>query len=197
MTPDQTSPAAPPWSARETELLAVTLELLKEHGYDGLSIDAVAARAHASKATVYRRWPSKAELVLAAFTQSVQQEFGAPNTGTLRGDLLRLGTLMCEQADQHTGTLAAVRTELSGNPALAKALQQEFVDQRKAAMHQVLHQAVDRGEIVAGVISDEVWDVLPGYLVSRYMIPGRPVTEKTVEALVDEVMLPSLTRRTQ
>ena len=80
-----------PWSPREAELLAVTLQLLQEHGYDGLTVDAVASAARASKATVYRRWPSKAELVLAAFTEGVRQVAVPPNTGTLRGDLLQLG----------------------------------------------------------------------------------------------------------
>ena len=80
-----------PWSPRETELLAVTLQLLQEHGYDRLTVDAVAAAARASKATVYRRWPSKAELVLAAFIEGVRQIAVHPQTGTLRGDLLQLG----------------------------------------------------------------------------------------------------------
>ncbi|HME77339.1 MAG TPA: helix-turn-helix domain-containing protein, partial [Mycobacterium sp.] len=62
-----TATAYCPWSPREAELLAVTLRLLQQHGYDRLTLEAVAASAHASKATMYRRWPSKAELVLAAF----------------------------------------------------------------------------------------------------------------------------------
>lgn len=78
-------------AAREAELLAVTLELLAEHGYDGLTVDAVANTARASKATVYRRWPSKAELVLAAFIEGMCQVAVPPNTGTLRGDLLKFG----------------------------------------------------------------------------------------------------------
>ena len=73
-----------PWSPREAELLAVTLELLQEHGYDRLTVDAVAAKARASKATVYRRWPSKAELVLAAFIEGIRQIAVPPDTGTLR-----------------------------------------------------------------------------------------------------------------
>ena len=72
-------------------MLAVTLRLLQEHGYDGLTVDAVASAARASKATVYRRWPSKAELVLAAFIEGVRQVAVPPNTGTLRGDLLTVG----------------------------------------------------------------------------------------------------------
>src|ERR1700740_598608 len=88
---------APPGSPREAELLAVTLRLLQEHGYDGLTVDAVASAARASKATVYRRWPSKAELVLAAFIEGIRQVAGPPNPGTLRGDLLHLGEVVCEQ----------------------------------------------------------------------------------------------------
>ena len=83
---------ADPLSPREAELLAVTLELLQEHGYDRLTLDAVATTARASKATLYRRWPTKAELVLAAFIEGTRQDAVDPDTGTLRGDLLALGS---------------------------------------------------------------------------------------------------------
>jgi len=183
-----------PWSPRETELLAVTLQLLQEHGYDRLTVDAVAAAAHASKATVYRRWPSKAELVLAAFIEGVRAVAVAPHTGSLRGDLLVLGRLICQQARLHAPTLRGVLTELSRNPALSDALQHQFVDQRKELITEVLSEAVTRGDIDAEVISDELWDLLPGYLVFRSLIPGRPPTDETVQALVDDVLMPSLTR---
>lgn len=187
--------ASAPWSPREAELLAVTLQLLAEHGYDRLTVDAVAATARASKATVYRRWPSKAELVLAAFIEGIRQVAVAPDTGTLRGDLLRLGELICGQARQHAGTIRAVLVETSRNPQLNEVMQHEFVDQRKALIHHVLQQAVDRGEIDAAAVDEELWDLLPGYLIFRSIIPGRPPTEQTVHALVDGVIIPGLTRR--
>ena len=171
------------------------MQLLQQHGYDRLTVDAVAAAAHASKATVYRRWPSKAELVLAAFIESCRQVAVAPETGTLRGDLLRLGEVICQQAHQQAGTIRAVLVEVSRHPALREALQQEFLDQRKALIHDVLHQAADRGEIDNAVISDELWDLLPGYLIFRSIMPNRPPTEHTVRALVDDVLIPSLTRK--
>jgi AcrR family transcriptional regulator len=183
-----------PWSARESELLAVTLELLKQNGYERLTVDAVAATAKASKATVYRRWPSKSELVLAAFKEGIRHGVVPPDTGSLRGDLLDLGRKVCEQAACHHGTIGAVLPELARNPALHEAMQDEFVNRRRAVVAQVLHRAVDRGEIDRAAISDELWDVLPGYLIFRYMIPGRPVSDATVVTLVDEVLLPSLTR---
>ncbi|MET0474161.1 MAG: TetR/AcrR family transcriptional regulator [Mycobacterium sp.] len=188
-------PAAPsPWTARETEFLTVTLELLQQNGYERLTVDAVAAAAKASKATVYRRWPSKAELVLAAFTEGIRQASGPPDTGSLRGDLMALGSVICEQSARHASTIGAVLPELARNPALSDAMQHEFVDQRRAVMNHVLRQAVQRGEIDAAAMSDELWDLLPGYLVFRNMIPGRPPSEATVSALVDQVILPSLTR---
>jgi AcrR family transcriptional regulator len=183
-----------PWSPRETELLDVTLQLLQEHGYDRLTIDAVAARARASKATVYRRWPSKAELVLAAFIEGCRQVATLPETGTLRGDLLHLGNTICKQACQQAGTIRAVLVEVSRHAALNEAMQHQFLEQRKALLHEVLQQAVIRGEIDAAAISDELWDLLPGYLIFRCIIPSRPPTEQTVRALVDDVVIPSLTR---
>jgi len=186
--------AASPWSPRETELLEVTLQLLQEHGYDRLTLDAVAARARASKATVYRRWPSKAELVLAAFIEGVRQVAIHPETGTLRGDLLAIGESCREQASQQAGTIRAVLVETSRHPALQDALQSQFLEQRKALIHDVLRDAADRGEIDPSVISDELWDLLPGYLIFRIVMPARNPTPETVRVLVDEVVIPSLTR---
>jgi AcrR family transcriptional regulator len=183
-----------PWSPRESELLAVTLQILQEHGYDRLTVDAVAATARASKATVYRRWPSKAELVLAAFIEGIRQVAVPPETGTLRGDLLHMGELICQQGQQHAGTIRAVLVEISRNPALNDVMQHQFIEQRKALMDHILAQAVDRGEIDQAAINDELWDLLPHYLIFRSIISGPPPTEQTVEALVDEVIVPSLTR---
>jgi AcrR family transcriptional regulator len=192
-TADHAAESAP-WSPRETELLAVTLQLLQQHGYDRLTVDAVAAAARASKATVYRRWPSKAELVLAAFIEGIRQVAVTPDSGSLRSDLLQLGELICEQARQHASTIRAVLVEISRNPALNDAMQHQFLDQRKALIHHILHRAVDRGEIDDAAISDELWDLLPGYLIFRSIIPSRPPTQHTVQVLVDDVVIPSLTR---
>jgi AcrR family transcriptional regulator len=186
-----------PWSPREAELLAVTLRLLQEEGYDGLTVDAVAACARASKATVYRRWATKAELVLAAFIEGVRQVAVAPETGSLRGDLLQMGELCCDQARTHASTMRAVLVEVSRNPALNDVMQHQFLDQRKALFEHVLGQAVDRGEIDASAITEDLWDVMPGYLIFRSIWSGRAPTRRTVETLVDHVMIPSLTRRTR
>jgi AcrR family transcriptional regulator len=183
-----------PWSPREAELLAVTLELLQEHGYDRLTLDAVATTAHASKATLYRRWPTKAELVLAAFVEGTRQVAADPDTGTLRGDLLALGESICAHVSTHAFTIRAVLVETSRSAELDAMMQEQFLDQRKALMAQILAHAVDRGEINTSAITEELWDVLPGYLIYRSVLTGRAPSVSTVQDLVDNVLIPSLTR---
>src|SRR3954470_21406597 len=139
--------AGSPWSPRECELLAVTLELLQEHGYDRLTLDAVATTARASKATLYRRWPTKAELVLAAFVEGTRQVAIDPDTGVLRDDLLALGESICAHVSTHASTIRAVLVETSRSAELNETMQQQFLGERKAMMKQLLARAVDRGEI--------------------------------------------------
>jgi AcrR family transcriptional regulator len=182
------------WSPRECELLEVTLQLLQEHGYDRLTLDAVANTAHASKATIYRRWPTKAELVLAAFVEGVRQVAVLPDTGTLRGDLLCLGESIWAHASAHASTIRAVLVEVSRSAELNAILQQQLLDERKAVVEKVLARAVDRAEIEASAITDDLWDVLPGYLIYRSILTGRSASSRTVQDLVDDVIIPSLTR---
>lgn len=181
-----------PWNEREAELLAITLELLQQHGYDRFSVEAVATTAKASKATVYRRWPTKADLVLAAIVEGIRSAATPPNTGSLRGDLLSIGRATCEQALEHMRTMRAVLNEMSHSPALREAMQQKFVLQRTLVIDAVLAAAVERGEIEAAAINHEIYDLLPGYLVFRALVADRPPTEETVRVVVDDVLLPSL-----
>lgn len=182
-------------TARESELLSVTLQLLQQHGYEGLTIDDVVATARASKATVYRRWPTKAELVLAAVVEGMSHVAIAPETGSLRTDLLEIGDKIINEVREHAATMRAVLTETTRNPALNEAMQRQIFDQRKKLINHVLHQAVERGEIKADAINDDLWDLLPGYLVFRAVIQNRPPTRRTVVSLVDDVILPSLARK--
>ena len=99
--PRHQSLLGPTLTRREAELLEVTLEVLRETGYDKLTVDQVVARAHASKTTVYRRWPSKAELVCAAFAHRIRGQHGLPpDSGTLRGDLLALAGIIARDAEE-------------------------------------------------------------------------------------------------
>jgi hypothetical protein len=91
--------------------------------------------------------------------------------------------------------MRAILVEVSRNPALKDVLQHQFLDRRKALFERVLWQAVDRGEIEAAAITDELCDLMPGYLVFRSIWSARPLTRPSVTALVDDIIIPSLTRR--
>jgi hypothetical protein len=132
--------------------------------------------------------------VLAAFVEGTRQIAVEPDTGTLRGDLLQLGEQICGHVSAHAGTIRAVLVEVSRSAELDAMMQQQFLDQRKALMAHVLAQAVDRGEIDASAITEDLWDVLPGYLIYRSVLTGRSPARRTVRDLVDNVLIPSLTR---
>jgi AcrR family transcriptional regulator len=102
-------PSTKDLSARERELLSVTIEVLDEHGYDRLTVDEVAARAHASKATIYRRWPSKAVLITAALAARMDASAIAEpmDHAPLRDELLHLVTLLAAEAREVRATIAA------------------------------------------------------------------------------------------
>ena len=117
-----------------------------------------------------------------------------PDTGTLRGDLLRLGEQIWAHVSTHAGTIRAVLVEVSRSPELDAMLQEQFLDQRKALMAHVLARAVDRGEIKASAITEDLWDVLPGYLIYRLVLTGRARSHRTIRDLVDNVLFPGLTR---
>ena len=180
---------------REAELLDVTLQVLGETGYDKLTVDQVVARAHASKTTVYRRWPSKAELVCAAFIKRIRGQHSLPpDSGTLRGDLLALAEMIARDAEEYGRTVAGILAASERSPRLREVLVEDLRYDRKRQVQGVLRRAVDRGEIVEEVISEDLWDLLPSYITFRALQHKQPVPSETLRALVDEVLLPSLTR---
>ena len=145
-------------------------------GYDRLTLDAVAATARASKATVYRRWPTKAELVLAAFIEGLRLVAVAARDRNTSWRFAATRGNDSEQAREHASTIRAVIVEVSRNPALNDVMQHQFLDQRKALIHHVLRQAVDRGEIDADAITEDLWDSCPATSFSgpSAQLPAHP-----------------------
>ena len=179
---------------REGEIFTAVVALLVEAGYDKLTFDAVATAVRASKATLYRRWPTKAGLVLAAFVEGTRHIAVDPDTGSLRSDLLALAGQISAHVNNHVGTIRAVLVETSRSAELYATMQEQFLDQRKALMSHVLKRAAARGEIEASAITEDLWDVLPGYLIYRSVLTGRPPSRRGIRDLVDNVLIPSLTR---
>ena len=88
--------------------------------------------------------------------------------------------------------MRAVLNEMSHNPGLQAVMQEKFVHHRKLVFDHVLAEAVERGEIDSAAIDEEIFDLLPGYLVFRALVSDRPPSDDTVRILVDDVLLPSL-----
>jgi hypothetical protein len=117
-----------------------------------------------------------------------------PDTGTLRGDLVALGEQIRVHVSIHVGTIRAVLVEVSRNAELEAIMQEQFLAQKEQLMADVLAHAVKRGEIEASAITGYLWDVMPGYLIYRSVLTGQAPSSQTVQDLVDNVLIPSLTR---
>jgi AcrR family transcriptional regulator len=169
-------------------ILEATLDLVGEIGLAGLTVDAVAARAGVSKATIYRRWASKEALVLNAWQECVART-PVPDTGSLRGDLeVLLGSL---RDGIGSGTMRRVFPQMVAAAGTNEELSEEyqrFVAARRRPMREVLRRARERGEIAQDVELDIVHDLLVGPFVYRVLISGGRVDRRTIETVVDMVL---------
>lgn len=192
MTPAQTAALRPRVAGeRELEIFDATLEILAEVGYDLLTMDAVAARAKASKATLYRRWNGKPELVVAAI-MSRKGEALVPDTGSLRGDLLAAhcgaGGLSDPLAQS---VLSAVVTAMGRDPEFAEAYRRDFIGPKLAATCAIYERARERGEVHPDVDLSVLAPSLAGIILHRVFLLGDQVTPELVGRVLDEVILPA------
>ncbi|MBF4160344.1 TetR/AcrR family transcriptional regulator [Nocardioides acrostichi] len=176
---------------RETEILDACLEVLVEVGYDRLTMDAVAMRARASKATLYRRWEGKEELVVSALAHS-KGPFEVPDTGSLRGDLI--ASHCGHQAPEQRERLAALLTTVATNPTFAARFHAEVIAPRVARTREIWERARLRGEVADDLDIDLLAPALPGIVLHRAFVLGDPPDEACVARIVDHVILPAATR---
>ena len=178
---------------REDEILDATLELLLEVGYDRLTLDAVAHRAKASKATLYRRWEGKPSLVVDAMVRAKQ----APvvddhDTGSLRGDLVSTFCGSHGPGREATGMLGSVITTLASDPEFAKLFREAFIAPKLRVSREIYARAIERGEIRPDVDIDIIAPALAGILLHRSFVLGVPPDDATVERVIDHVILPAV-----
>lgn len=182
--------------ARDPEILAAALEVLAETGYDAMTIDQVAARARAGKATLYRRWPSKADLVLDAVTcmkKSDLDQAHLPDTGTLRGDLVAMiKPHAIEDGERKLRVMAGLVSMLSRAPELADAIHAAIVEPRAAANRILMRRAADRGEIPADCDVETLSLITPSMAAYRVLVLKKPVDRAFLLSLIDGVLLPAV-----
>ncbi len=175
----------------DEQLLRGTQDLLVEQGYERLTMDAVAQRCGASKATIYRRWPSKAALVVAAAAAALQAP-DVPDTGDLRTDLLECGRAYLQREGRDSQILAAVMNASRYDPALRDAAQHALGAPFGNLFEQVLSRAVDREGVSAVVDVPTLAQVFPAIAYQQVAAHGRLITEQDVVRVVDGVLLPAL-----
>ena len=178
---------------REDEILDATVELLMEVGYDRLTMDAVARRSRASKATLYRRWETKASLVVEALVRAKESPHPVEHdTGSLRGDLLATFCGHEGLSGNATGVMGAVLTALSTDPEFAREFRAKFIVPKLALSDAIYERAKARGEIPADIDVEMMSPALAGILLHRAFILGIPPDDATIERVVDNVILPAV-----
>jgi len=178
---------------REDEILDACVELLIEMGYDRLTMDAVARRAKASKATLYRRWESKPSLVTDALVRAKDTPHPVDHdTGSLRGDLIATFCGHDGLSDTGTRVLGAVVTALSTDPEFAERFRESFIGPKLEVSRRLYERAVARGEISAAADLDVIAPALAGIMLHRTFLMGLPTDDATVERVIDSVILPAV-----
>jgi AcrR family transcriptional regulator len=177
-------------ASRDDALCQAALEVLAEVGYDRLTIDAVAARAGAGKATCYRRWAGKAELVVDAIGR-MKTRPQQPDTGSLRGDLIELTCHFHDGDDTfRTDVQAGLVSGLVRDANLRRMFAENFVAPRKAVFRAVFEAAVERGEIAPVPHYELLSDVVPSMIFHQLILTGRPPGEAFVLTVIDQIVLP-------
>jgi len=181
------APGRPRSVEADRAILAATVELLACEGYAGLSMEGVAARAGVGKATVYRRWPSKTDLVVHALRCVTAKREMVPDTGTVRGDLVAYLTHMLHKVrgSEAGRIMPGLLAELSRNPELAAAFRQGFVEPRRAEVAGALRRGIERGELRPDFDVDLVVDLGSAVFHHRMMLTGMPIDDGLPERLAD------------
>lgn len=182
-------PGRPRSDESRRAILAATLELLAIHGFGGLTMSGVAARAGASTATVYRWWRSKVDLVVDAVT-SIGGDQPVPDTGSLRGDCREFVLRMINVL---TGTLTgpvvvSLAGDASRHPELAEALRRHVLAERLPGDVAMLQRAVARGEMDPDVDPELALELLVGPIYTRLLISGKEMPEQLADELADLVV---------
>jgi AcrR family transcriptional regulator len=181
--------------ARESAIRDAALLLLTEVGYDRMSMDSIAARARASKATIYRRWPGKRELVLDAVSSRAAETMTLPDTGSLRGDLMAaLAGMAAGMGGKDADLMAGVMRAMRCTPELGDCIRSQVVEAKRYISVTLVGRAVARGELPAKADPAVFHEVAPALMFYRSLVTGTPIDDAFLAHIVDDVLVPLLVR---
>jgi AcrR family transcriptional regulator len=180
-------------SSRDLVLREAALALLAEVGYDRLTMDAVAARARAGKTTIYRRWQSKAELVVDALN-NLKGDHDIPDTGSLRQDLHALVSDITN-AESRFGAQVTIGmvSALARDAELRRVFREKFIAPRMAGFRTVFERAVARGEMPAGHDLDLLARLFPALGLQQLVMSGELPDTQLALHIMDEIVYPLAT----
>ncbi len=178
-------------------MLEAAVDVVAEVGYDGMTMDLVAARAGTTKSAMYRRWSSKGELTLDAVVQLQEPETDLrdlPDSGSLRGDLVALTQpYALEEGQRKLRLLAGLSSLLAREPELVAAANAAVIEPWVDVCRLLIGRAVERGE-AAAVDLESVARVIPSMTASRILVQREPVDRDYFLGLIDAVLLPAVRR---
>jgi AcrR family transcriptional regulator len=190
-------PGRPRSEKARKAVIRSTLALLKRVGFNELTIEAVAVRAGVGKATVYRWWPSKAELVIASFVSAVEEELRFPSAGrvldSIHEQMKRWAVIFRSPLGQIVATVIGAG---QSEPEILDAFRAHWVEPRRIEARRLLRQAIKNGEIRADLDPDTVLDLLYGPLYLRLLLKHASLDENFVNT-VFEVVSPALSARSK
>jgi AcrR family transcriptional regulator len=177
--------------SRDSVIRAAILRLLADVGYGALTMDAVASEAGVGKATIYRRWRTKQDLVVDTISELNRAEAAPADTGSLEGDLRAMMHSLVSVITGPTGaaTLSLLST-VPHQPALAQAFQSGPLAVWRQSFEEIWTRAEQRGEIRKGAGTSVLAETASALLVQRWLLTGRPVDDAYAEEVLDSVVLP-------
>ncbi|MGW0663640.1 TetR/AcrR family transcriptional regulator [Streptodolium elevatio] len=189
-TPERRSRLTP---ERERELYDAVIALLREVGYEALTMDAIAARARTSKATLYRQWQGKPRLVIHALAHLRPVHLGGDDTGSLDGDLRSVARHLAALAQDDAGLHASMSHVVMTNHELGEMLREVLIRPEREAFDALVQRAVDRGELARKpAATDYCGGILVQAVLNRPLCDGVPATESYLNDIIDTVVLHAL-----
>lgn len=171
--PERVRPGRQRSEAADQSILAATLDLLAETGYGALTVASVIARAGVSSATLYRRWPTKQDLVAAALA-SLHAEIVDIDTGTLADDITEMVRATAEAMTVRREDISQdIAVELRRNPEFRAAVSEKFIQPRRAVMSGIIDRAIVRGELAEGIGVDVATAFVAGPMYHWVYVQGR------------------------
>jgi AcrR family transcriptional regulator len=175
--------------AKAGVIFDATIALLDEIGYDRLTVDGIAARAGVGKATIYRWWSGKADVVVAAMGDRRVHRPVEADTGSLRGDLRAAVNDLIGLARSEGTVILGIGTSMIQQPGLADAIQKHILGVEQLRFQRIAERARARKE-TRGKVAEIAFEVAPAVVFGRVLHTGAALDDAFVDALVDDVLLP-------